>query len=223
MSNLVVKLNGTDVTSSMNATSGAVVNGSLSPPAGKVNVLTADGSVDCWYCSPKTQQMHHQVTFCAAPAAAVNSMTKTAFAKRDNLTWSKTSDTSIGVGADGNTFMTKWNLLRLGGITSSIGLIASADDSCLCMKSMDDQQNSAIGLALCDANDATQQWQGLPTPNAGNGFFRLQNNGRGISSACLTEGNNNVLVQRDCNDTDDQVWKVKDLTTGTFATSNPFF
>ena len=219
MTSLVVKLNGTDVTSSMTATSGSVVNGSVMAPAGKLNVLTADANVDCWYCSPKTQQMHHQVTFCVAPASGLGSMSKTAFANGDKLSWSKTSDTAVGVAQDQNTFVTQWNLIRLGGITSSTGLISSTQDSCLCMRSMDTNQNTPIGLALCDPNDSTQQWQALQIPNTGNAY-RVQNTGRAISDACLTEGNNNVLVQRACNDQPNQLWTFKDLTTGTFG--SPF-
>jgi hypothetical protein len=51
-------------------------------------------------------------------------------------------------------------------------------------------------------------------PPFGTGNYRIQNNGRGISDACLTEGVNGVLVQRPCNDTPQQLWSIRDNITG---------
>jgi hypothetical protein len=87
------------------------------------------------------------------------------------------------------------------------------------MRSMADAQDTPIGLAVCDANDPLQQGQALQT-GGGNGGFRFQNMGRGISNACLTEGSNNVLVQRACQDKPGQLWSIKDNTTGQFV--SPF-
>jgi len=51
-------------------------------------------------------------------------------------------------------------------------------------------------------------------PPFGTGNYRIQNNGRAISDACLTEGASGVLVQRACNDMPDQLWSIKNTTNG---------
>ncbi len=217
MSNLVVKVDGTNVNNQINYVSGQKFQGDLSLPAGR-HSITAEADVPCgWYCSGQYQQTIHELSqrsFCVADQTSLTTPSKTALAKRDNLSWTKTSDTTVGVAPDNGTLMPRWNLLPLGGIGSSTGLIQSTENSCLCMRSVDASQNTPIGLAICDSNDATQQWQALQVPPFGTGNFRIQNNGRGISDACLTEGSNNVLIQRSCNDTPDQLWSIRDNTNG---------
>jgi hypothetical protein len=78
---------------------------------------------------------------------------------------------------------------------------------------MDDKQETPIGLAICDANENTQKWQAIG-PFPGSNAYRFQNVGRRISDACLTEGPNNTLIQRACKDTPDQLWSIRDITTG---------
>ncbi len=171
----------------------------------------------CWYCSPQPWQASYQTNYCVASQSSLTTPSKTALAKGDNLTWVKTSETTVGVGADAGTLFTRWNLIRLGGIASSTGLIQSTENSCECMRSMDAAQGTAIGLVICDPTDTTQQWQALQVAPFGTGNYRLENNGRGISDACLTEGPNSVLIQKACNDTPDQLWSVRDNTNATLG------
>jgi hypothetical protein len=121
---------------------------------------------------------------------------------------------------DTGTLATRWNFNRIGGIASNRGLIQSVANSCLCLRSTADLDGTPIGLALCDQNDSTQQWSALQATNGGSTDLRVQNDGRGISSACLTEGANNALVQSSCSDTPNQVWSIKDGTG--MSRSNPF-
>lgn len=213
MSGVVVKADGTDVSNQINYVSDLQRQGDLSEAAGR-HSITAEADVPCWYCYPRTWRASYQTNFCVAAENSLTTPSKTALAKGDNLSWTKTSDTTLGVAADAGTLMTRWNLIRLGGFASSTGLIQSTENSCLCMRSMDNQQGTPIGLAICDPNDAPQQWQALQVAPFGNGNFRFQNNGRAISSACLTEGPNNVLIQRSCIDRPDQLWSIRDNTNG---------
>jgi hypothetical protein len=214
MSGAVVKVDGNDVSNQINYVSDGQRSGDLNLPAG-THTATAQATVPCWYCSPQAWQASFQTNFCVAAATSLGPLSKIALAKGDGLSWSKTSDTTVGVALDaGGTLMTRWNFIRLGGIASSIALIQSTENGCLCMRSMDAAQNAAIGLVICDGNDATQQWQALQVAPFGTGNFRVQNNGRGVSDACLTEGANGVLVQRACNDTPDQLWSFRDNATG---------
>jgi hypothetical protein len=214
MTGLRVAVDGNDVSGQINYVSDAESRGQLSLPAG-VHTVSASATVPCWYCSPQATQLSSQAKICVASVPSLTAMSETAIANSDGLVWSKTSDTSVSVAADGGTALTRWSVTRLGGIASSIGLISSIDNSCLCMRSVDASQSSPIGLAVCDGNDPLQQWQFLAIPAGGPNAFRVQNNGRGISDACLTENpSNHVLVQLSCNDTPNQLWKFRDNTTG---------
>jgi len=219
MSGVVVKVDGNDVSNQINYVSDQRSSGNLTLAAGR-HSITAQATVPCWYCSPQSWQASFQANVCVGAVTALGTMTKIALAKADGLSWSKTSDTTVGVATDTGTTMTRWNTNRLGGIASTTGLIQSTENGCLCMRSMDGSQNTPIGLAICDGNDATQQWQALQVAPFGTGNFRVQNNGRAISDACLTEGANGVLVQRACNDTPDQLWSFRDNSTG--ALGPPF-
>jgi hypothetical protein len=193
--------------------SDAQSKGQLSLAAGAHSII-ATATVPCWYCTAKAWQASFQTNFCVASQTSTNTPSKTALAKGDNLSWAKTSDTAVGVAADSGSLTTRWNLIRLGGIASTTGLIKSTENDCLCIRSMDAQQGTPISLAVCDGSDVLQQWQALQMPPFGTGNYRIQNNGRVVSDACLTEGANGVLVQRACNDTPDQLWSVRDNTNG---------
>lgn len=213
MTGLQVKLDGTDVSNQIGFVSDVQSRGAVSLAVGKHSIV-ATATVPCWYCSPQAWQASFQANVCVSSQTSLTTPSRTALAKRDNLGWARTSDTTVGVAADTGTLSTRWNLIRLGGIASTTGLIQSTENDCLCMRSMDAAQDTPIGLALCDGNDATQQWQALQMPPFGTGNYRIQNNGRGISDACLTEGASGVLVQRACNDMPDQLWSIKSTTTG---------
>lgn len=213
MSGLQVTVDGNDVSGQINYVSDSESRGQLSLPAGR-HTVGAAATVPCWYCSPQATQLSIQAKVCVADVPSLTA-SETAIANSDSLVWSKTSDTSISVAADGGTALTRWNVTRLGGIASSFAIISSIDNSCLCMRSMDASQSTPIGLAVCDGTDPLQQWQFLAIPSGGPNAFRVQNNGRGISDACLTENpSDHVLVQLACNDTPNQLWKFRNNTTG---------
>lgn len=214
MSNLVVKdvtpNATTDITHQMspvidNKSTGDLVNLSLGR-----HRITAEARVYCWYCSGLSQQTSTWKDICIADASwPSTSQSYTSVGMSNGNTWTKTSDTTVGIGPDTGSQQERWNFIRTGGITQTLGLVQSTENSCLCLRSMDTQQNTPIGLALCDASEHTQLWQALELPTT-QGHSRFQNLGRSTSSACLTQGPNNTLIQRSCLDTGDQLWKVKD-------------
>jgi hypothetical protein len=213
MTGLQVKVDGADVSNQIAFVSDAQSRGPLSLPAGR-HAISATATVPCWYCSPQPWQASFQTNVCVAGQTSPATPSKTALAKGDTLSWVKTSDTTVGMAPDAGAVSTHWSLIRLGGIASSTGLIQSTENECLCMRSMAAASDTPIGLAVCDGTDPLQQWQALQVPPFGPGNYRIQNNGRGISDACLTEGANNVLVQRPCNDTPQQLWSIRDNITG---------
>lgn len=217
MSRLVVKDGTIDVTSQVTRVSDRLSRGDIGLTVGH-HTITAEADVPCWYC--QRGWARDQVKICVAAATwPSGTATNIAVGKSNGLSWMKASDTVIGMAADNGTAATRWHLVRVSGITQAAGLIQSTENSCLCMRSMDAAGGTAIGLALCDANDRTQLWDALPMPNT-NGNYRVQNIGRSVSSACLTQGPNMSLVQRSCLDTDDQLWRFRDSSTGQFV--SPF-
>jgi hypothetical protein len=216
MTGLRVFADGADVSGQIGYVSDAERRGNLSLAAGRHAIMAA-ASVPCWYCAPNPTQLSMQISLCVANQNSTASPSKTALAQADGKTWSKASDATIAVGSDDQSLGTHWRLFAPG-LGGSVGIIRSVENDCLCMKSMDALQDTPIGLAICDLTDPLQQWQALQP--AGSSHWRLQNNGRAISDACLTEGANGLLVQRACNDTPDQLWSVRDNTTG--QTGSPF-
>jgi hypothetical protein len=213
MSGLAVTLDGTDVTGQLTSVTTTEAVGSLSLTEGSHRIV-ASANVPCWYCAPN---MRYEVQVCVKSSswpAAVPTMT--ALLKRNGQSWTKTSDTAVSVAPDAGTPATRWQLLRTTGIGQAAGQIRSIDNTCLCLKSMDDPGGTPIGLAFCDATDHTQLWEAMPMPNTG-GHYRFQNLGRSVSSACLTRGTSDVLIQAGCLDTDDQLWKIRDNTTGSIV------
>ncbi len=213
LSQVVIKLDGSDVSNQVtwSTTPG---EGDLNVAAGK-HTLVADADVPCWYCSGKKYRHSAQATFCTAGPWPAGTPTSTAFRRVSNAGWDKTSDATISVAPDAGAARTRWNLVRVSGITQSIGIIQSTENTCLCMVSTADQSETPIGLAICDASNPTHLWEAFPKP--GTGHFRFQNRGRSTSGACLTEGASKVLVQRGCLDTDEQLWRIRDDATGNFV------
>jgi hypothetical protein len=209
MSGLRVFADGADVSGEIGSVSGAQSRGSLNLSAGRHAIMAA-ASVPCWYCFPNPTQRSMQASVCVANPTSASSPSKTALAQADGRTWSKTSDTTIGVGPDDRSLGTRWRFFAPGG-EGAAGVIVSVENDCLCMKSMDAMQDTPIGLALCDLDDALQQWQAAQPANGGS--WRLQNSGRTPGDACLTEGAHGVLVQRACTDAPEQLWSVRDNAT----------
>lgn len=210
MTGLAVTLDGADVTGQLASVTSTEAVGSLSLAEG-THRIAASATVPCWYCAPN---MRYEIQVCVKSSSwPAGVQTMTALLKRNGQSWSKTSDTAVSVAPDTGTLATRWQLLRTTGIGQAAGLIRSIDNTCLCLKSTADQGGTPIGLAYCDANDHTQLWEAMEMPNTG-GHYRFQNLGRSVSSACLTRGAGDALVQSGCLDTDDQLWKTRDNTTG---------
>jgi hypothetical protein len=210
MSGLAVTRNGTDVTGQLTSVTATEAVGSLSLTEG-THRIAATADVPCWYCSP---HMRYGIEVCVRTAAWPASVpTMTSLLKRNGQGWAKSGAAAVGVAPDAGTPAMRWQLLRASGIGQAAGLIRSIEDTCLCMKSMADAGGTPVGLAYCDASDRTQLWEALEIPNTG-GHYRFQNLGRSVSGACLTRSAGDALVQAGCQDTDDQLWKVRDNTTG---------
>jgi hypothetical protein len=216
MSGLTVKVDGADVSNQINYVSDQQSQGDLSLPLGR-HSITAEADVSCWYCDHRTYHYSETHAICVGEQS-IGADTKVAVAADTGLSWAETSDATIGVAPDNGMPAFRWNFIPLTpGIGNSAALIQSAENSCLCMRSIDDHQNTPIGLAICDQDDPTQRWTVLQVAP---GVFLIQNQGRGISDACLTEGRDNVLVQRANQGASNQHWKFKD-NTGQFV-SSPF-
>lgn len=186
------------------------------------HILSIETDVPCWYCSGQSFRHRATVAICGAPATASTALLKTPAAQGDGQSWASVDAKTIKIEADANNARTRWNFRRLGGITSSDGLIESAAFPCHCLRSMEATQGAAIGFSACNINDTLQRWQALEMP-PGSGRYRIQNRGRGVSDACLTEGPapERLLVQRGCNDTPEQLWTVRNNSTG--QNGSPFF
>jgi hypothetical protein len=213
MSGLEVRVDGTDYSNQILSVGGSDKrsegNLNLAPGA---HTITAEADVYCWYCSQRTSHRTDREVFCVGGGMPVlGPLTKVAISESDGRHWFKTTNNTIGLGIDTGTPAFRWNMIRRGGIGSSTGLIQSAEDACLCMTSTNDRQDTPIGLAFCDWDDPTQQWQALQITT---GVFLFQNTGRGISDACLTEGPNNELIQRANKTAANQHWRIRDNTTG---------
>lgn len=214
----------TDYSGQLSYVSQTRAEANLTLPAGR-HVLALSGDVPCWYCGGGTFHGTQQRTVCVVPQtpSAAPAMTPRSNAA-GNLSWSAASLQSLVVATDSGMPATRWIFRRAGGFASDRGLIESARFPNACLRSVDAAQNAPVGLACCDTNDTLQLWQALPAPGWPAGNLRVQNTGRGVSDACLTEGPapGKVLIQRGCNDTPEQVWTIRDNQTGQ-NTSSPFF
>jgi len=218
-------LDGNNVTGQFSQLSGSQVRqATLTNLAiGPHTLIASADTLQWWFLIPYCGGSSATTNFCVAEETSLSTPSKTAFLNGNGKSWTKTSDTTIGVAVDAGALATRWNLNRIGGAASNIGWIQSTENSCLCMRSMDDKENTPIGLVICDKNDKTQQWTAIPEPpfDATIKTFHFQNSGRGISDACLTAGQNDVLIQRACNGTSDQKWAIRNNTNMQFVT--PFF
>src|SRR5262249_4968562 len=156
-------------------------SGSLSVPQG-MHTVTVGAEVPCWYCSGGSYHQQASVSVCVANPGPINNLGKTTISKADNKAWviQTGPPPSVSVATDTVTTTSRW--LFEGSTWSGVGRIESVDQPCLCLKSTDALDGTAIGLAGCSRTDNTQIWQAMPSGL----FFYFQNTGRGISSACLT-------------------------------------
>jgi len=221
LSGVQVSVNGTNVSNQITTVSNARSEGMLNLPAGQ-HTIDVQADVPCWYCAG--QWFHHtaQRKICVVAPGPLTGPSKTPRSNAaGNMSWSTAGGSGVGVAADAGGPSTRWGFRRLGGIASNRGLIESVEFPCRCLRSMADAQNTPIGLARCDMADALQQWTSLQAVGAAAGNFRFQNDGRGLSDACLTESSG-VLVQRACNDTPPQVWSIRDNVTN-MTGGSPWF
>jgi hypothetical protein len=152
---LKVTVDGTDFTNQMHYTGGNNYDGNLSLAAGKHTVV-ASAQVNCLYCSGQKFLSTDPKTFCVAVSGAP-SMTKTTFAKRDQLSWASLSNQNLSFAPDSGTSSSRWNFRNLAGAANEVGMIESIQFPCLCARSPDDTANSPITLALCDTSDVRQR------------------------------------------------------------------
>jgi hypothetical protein len=224
LSGVQVRVDGTDVSNQITAASAARSEGDLSIPTG-VHIIDVQADVPCWYCGGGWFHHTAQRKICVVAPGPLTGPSKTPRSNASgNLSWSTAGGAGLSVTADTGTPSTRWNFRRIGGFASYRGIIESVERPCRCLRSMEAASNTPIGMAICDANDPLQQWTSLPGVGYAPGNFRFQNDGRAISDACLTEGAapQRPLIQRNCNDTPEQVWSLRDNTTGTPA-SSPWF
>jgi hypothetical protein len=186
----------------------------LNLPAGRY-AIAIQADVPCSYCSGGSFKHTATQNICVVAPGSNSAALKTPLAQADGQTWAAVNDKTISIEPDAGNPRTRWNFTRLGGFTSTDGVIESAAFPCRCLRSMDDLQNTPIGFYACNTADPLQQWQALQVPPFNANRYRIQNRGRGVSSACLTQGPapDRRLIQRNCNDTPEQLWTVRDNTT----------
>lgn len=111
--------------------------------------------------------------------------------------------------------LVSWRFTRLGGAFSEVGVVESIEQPCRCLRSDSATPGSPLGLATCDAADPLQRWQFLPLPG-GAQESRVQNLGRAVSDACITEGPapERRLIQAACVDNAQQRWRFRDNASG---------
>jgi hypothetical protein len=208
-------IDGADVTSQMayNSSSGNY-EGNLSLTR-NTHTAVATADVYCWYCTGQTWQTTDTKTFCVVVAGAAPAITMTMFEQGGSMqSWA--DDGALKLEPDSGANKTRWKFTRLGGIGSNIGTIESVQSPCKCIQSPDDQQNTSLALSLCDSNEWRQNWRGLrqgPVSN-GKGFYDFSNR---QNNNCITD-RGGTIVQKDCNQTSDQLWSVHDNTANTFIT-----
>ncbi len=223
LSAVQVTVDGTDVSNQMTSTS-THSEGELSLPLGRHKVFVA-ADVDCSYCSGGKYRPAEERKICVVAAGPSQAAFKTPFAQGDNLSWASINNPNVSVAQNLGTTSTRWHFILLGGIGSNVGQLESIELPCRCLRSTQDAQNAQIGLSLCDVTDTRQQWRSFRMQlSGGKGFYRFENSALGLGDACLTEGPNNQLIQRSCNDTDKQLWAVQNNTTNQFETGqHPWF
>jgi hypothetical protein len=214
-----VRVDGKDSTFRFNSAVDTRREADLNLAVGR-HTVDVEADVSCWYCSGRAYHYVVKRNVCVLQQAGPSSAaSKTPKAKADNLSWGTASDAKVVVVADAGTPKTRWSFI--GNPLGDKGIIESIEFPCRCLRSMDDKQNTSIGLAVCDRNDPVQVWQALKVLPFSDNRYRFQNTGRGISEACLTEGPapDKLLVQRGCNDTPEQLWLLTDNTSGTAGVS----
>jgi len=113
---------------------------------------------------------------------------------------------------DDGTLNSRWNFIPNTPFSDN-GIIQSTEDSCLCMRSTDTHDGTAITLAVCDRNDNNQRWQEWSNNN---GFFNFYNIGSSGDQVCVAEDSHGTLIQRNCNtNAQEQLWHTFDVTTQT--------
>jgi hypothetical protein len=95
-------LDGNNVTGQFSPTTGSgrkqATFTSLAPGLHTLNASA--GTQQYWLLIPYCSRGSATANFCVAGQPSVTTLTKTAFAQRDNLSWTKTSDKTVGVAMD---------------------------------------------------------------------------------------------------------------------------
>jgi hypothetical protein len=210
-----------DVTSQIGYKSSDTYEGDLQLAPGKTYTVVATAEIYCWYCTGQKWQSSAKKTFFVCSAPPPGTMTSSTFEQGGSmLSWANPSGATISLASDTGTSATRWKLRALiQSTTSDQGTIESVQSPCMCLRSSDDQPNTAPTLALCDQTDPRQQWfSGLRQTGAGNKGFYDFNNVK--TQHCLTEGGGGQITQKDCNQTPDQLWAVRDNVANTFKSSS---
>lgn len=209
-----VEADGQDMSAQVAQSSAGSAAGELALAAGQHRVVVT-GSEPCWYCQGGSATNREERRVCVVPPGPNTAPLKIVHATSpDARGWRVRTVDAIHAEMDVSLPATRWSFTRLGGIASSTGLIESAELPCRCLISPSSTDGAPLKLAMCDAGDPTQQWQSLPMPRPGHpAAQRFQNNGRGVSSACITEGpasTDFAIIQAACLDLPVQLWTVHD-------------
>lgn len=211
-----------DVSGELAATSPQRREGQVSTAYGNIQLI-ATGTLPCSTCSGGTSTLTVERNVCVYPGA--NTSPAKSFALvADNALGVDGRGPSPNVVPNAAGPETRWEFIRVGGFASSSGLIRSALNSCLCLRSPDASSGSAVTLATCRTADMQQHWNLLSAPGRPSDNLRIQNVNWGAGApTCLvrpTTGGT-VLVQGTCSDTGNSLWRVRNNSSGAFE-SNPF-
>ncbi|MDT4331091.1 hypothetical protein ACQE3D_16200 [Methylomonas sp. MS20] len=196
-----------DITHQVPYISDSERTGSMQLPAGK-HTITAEADVPCWYCSPNPTHFVDTANICVAPETwPAGQKNYTLINEASGAVMGKTANDGLEMTADSGSPASRWDFMTVYSI-QQIGMIASVDNACLCLRVGDSNQ---IDLAICDSTDRNQLWEAMPVPNDNAFVIRNVNN-----FSCLTQVANNSLGYFSCdaNPNQNQNWKPRNNNLG---------
>ena len=215
---LRVSLDGNDVSSQM-VYQGAGSNrdeGTFSSLTAGMHTVVASADVPCWYCTGQKTRSTDTKAFCISAAA-----TKITFAQSDNSSWASSGGATLSQASDSGKCITRWRFIPSApGIGTTVGRIESAEFPSRCLTSPDDNAGSVIAFATCDPANLRQRWFGSRQQlSGGKGFYVFENQAPTNTFRCLTQtSGGGAVTQTTCRNATNQLWAVRNNTTGLFET-----
>lgn len=212
-----VTVNGQAASPPVPRTAPREISGALNLGYGSQKIVVST-TMDCALCSGGSASLQAERQVCVRPATRYPGVFVTALGPAvggaSPQAWGAVP-TASGLEArvvpDSAGPLVSWRFTRLAGAFSEVGVIESVEQPCRCLRSASPTPGSPLELATCDPADPLQRWQFLPLPGPTR-EARVQNLGRSVSDACITEGPppEKRLIQAVCQDSPPQRWRFRD-------------